>query len=246
MESADDLTDVPERVPWYSGVWVARAAIVGLMLLLAGAAFAVGSAMSSDGDGAGSGGQAAVVCQPGEPGCIYGEPIHEHADFALVINGEPWDFGQEKYISHDESHQLDANVHIHDPRHTVVHVHREHVSWDAFFRTLDFELNDTTLIGVEVPSLQLDTGQMLVDGEGGTFKFYVNGVRVAGIADLEIRSLQRVLISFGPESEDEAKAQLNLVTDEACIPAGRCPERGSGAGEHGEPCSGVGACTESR
>lgn len=241
METEGEL-DPEEREAWYRRVWFLRAAMVALVALVAGAAFAAGNARGGDG-ASGSTSHQTVICTPGEPGCIYGEAIHEHADFALVINGERWDFGQEKYISYNEGNQLDANVHIHDPRHTVVHVHREHVTWDAFFRTIGFELNDPTLIGADTASLELDTGATVVDGDGGTFKFYVNGVRVIGVADLEIRSLQQVLISFGPESEEEAKAQLTLLTDEACIPAGLCPERGSGAGEHGEPCSGSGACS---
>jgi hypothetical protein len=242
MESEGDLAYLGGRVPWYRRIWALRAAVLAFVVLVAVAAFAVGSAVTGDDEGGGSD-HATVACKPGEPGCIYGEAIHEHADFALVINGEQWAFDDEKYISYDEGHQVDANVHIHDPRHTVVHVHRENVTWDAFFRTIGFELNDTTLVGVDAPSLKLDTGETLVEDGGGTFKFYVNGVRVTGIADLEIRSLQQVLISFGPETEEQARAQLDLVSDEACIPAGLCPERGSGAGEHGEPCSGVGTCT---
>lgn len=241
----DDESEVEsERPAWYQRVGVLRAAVVGVLALMGAAGFALGNALAGDGEDVSSG-HGTVICTPGEPGCIYGEAIHEHADFALVIGGERWDFGQERYISYD-GEELSAHVHIHDPRHTVVHVHREHVTWDAFFRTIGFELRDPTLVGVEAPSLKLDTGQTLVEGEGGTFKFYLNGVRVVGVAGIEIRSLQQLLVSFGPETEEQAGAQLSLVTDEACIPAGLCPERGSGAGEHGEPCSGVGACTASR
>lgn len=184
-------------------------------------------------------------CPAGTPGCDLNETIHEHADFALVIHGERYDFGQKQFISYDGD-ERSPNVHIHDPRHTVVHVHREHVTWNAFFRTVGFELNDSTLVAVDKASLKLPDGTTLTDGQGGTFKFYMNGIRVAGIADLDIRSMQRVLISFGAESDEQVVGQLALVTDEACIPAGLCPERGNGAGEHGEPCSGQGACVRPR
>ena len=221
-----------------------RVAAVALIALVGGSMFLLGRAQSDD-DGGGTQSHGSSFCAPGTPGCTFQETIHEHADFAVVINGARFDFGQDKYISR-ENDELDASVHIHDPRHTVVHVHSENVTWDAFFRTLGWELSDPTLVGVEKTSLKLDDGRVLTDGQGGTFKIFINDVRVIGIADLDIRAMQRVLISFGPETEEQATAQLSLVTDEACIPAGLCPDRGSGAGEHGEPCSGKGACTGAR
>jgi hypothetical protein len=242
------MTGIDAEVPVAAGSgrsgyvhWGVRAAALGLVIALGVSMFLVGRAQSDDETAA----RGAGFCTPGTPGCNFQETIHEHADFALVINGTRFDFGQEKYISRDGD-ELDPRVHIHDPRHTVVHVHQEHVTWDAFFRTLGFELADPSMVGVERASLKLDDGTVLTDGQGGTFKFYINGVRVIGVGDLDIRWLQRVLISFGPENEDEVKAQLSLVTDEACIPGGLCPDRGSGAGEHGEPCSGVGTCSGAR
>lgn len=222
--------------------WIVRGAVLALMGTIGASMFLIGQAQSDEDPTESHGGS---FCAPGTAGCNFQETIHEHADFALVIRGERFDFGQDRYISRDGD-ELDSRVHIHDPRHTVIHVHQEHVTWDAFFRTLGMELQDTSMVGVEKTSLKLDDGTVLTDGEGGTFKFYVNGVRVIGIGDIDIRWLQRVLISFGPESEEEAQTQLSLVTDEACIPGGLCPDRGSGAGEHGEPCSGVGVCTGAR
>ena len=214
--------------------------LVALVLLFGGALF-VGRAI---------GGRSATlpppaICQVGTPGCELAQPIHEHADFALVIQGEQFDFRQKQFLSYD-GNERDPDVHVHDPRHTVVHVHRENVTWDRFLRSLGFKLRDPTLPGWETTELTLPDGRRLTEGEGNTFKFWVNDVRVIGIADLDIRSLQRVLISFGDEGESEAHAQFSLVTDQACIPAGLCPERGSGAGEHGEPCSGQGACVGAR
>jgi hypothetical protein len=66
----------------------------------------------------------------------------------------------------------------------------------------------------------------------------MNGVPVDGIAQVNIAGLSRLLISYGPESLAEVlRTQWPQVTDQACIPAGLCLDRGSGAGEHGEPCS---------
>ena len=92
---------------------------------------------------------------------------------------------------------------------------------------------------------QIVVGSVLAVTATETFKFYVNGVKVDGIAGLNIAALSRVLISYGPESEDEVLRQFAAVTDEACIPQGICVSRGNGNGEHGEPepCSGGTTCT---
>ncbi len=175
-------------------------------------------------------------CQVGEPGCELRQKIHEHADFLLIIRGQKFDFGQPQFISTADN-EKSPNVHIHDPRHTVVHVHREQTTWDEFFRSLGFGLSDiTTGAKPGTACLTMPGGQKLCESATETFKFWVNAVRVDGIADLDIHGLERVLVSFGSESEQQVHDnQLPQVTDEACIPSGLCESRGSGAGEHGEP-----------
>ncbi len=173
------------------------------------------------------------------------QPIHEHADWALVIRGQRFDFSDPAFVS-TEDHTLSPNVHVHKPRFTVVHVHREGTTWDEFLRSLGFELTDPTMLAKpEQTALKLPGGEVLRVTATETFKFYVNGVKVDGIAGLNIAALSRVLISYGPESEDEVLRQFAAVTDEACIPQGICVSRGNGNGEHGEPepCSGGTTCT---
>ena len=177
------------------------------------------------------------ICPPVTPGCELRQKIHEHADFALFIRGKQFDFGKPEFIS-GEGKEKSENVHIHDPRHTVVHVHREQTTWDEFFRSLGFELTDPT-IGVlpEKTCLLMPSKEKLCTTTTETFKFYMNGVRVDGVADLDIAGLSRMLISYGSESEEEVLRQVAQVTDQACIPAGVCHVRGDGSGEHGEPCA---------
>ncbi|MCC7364454.1 MAG: hypothetical protein IT303_08775 [Dehalococcoidia bacterium] len=221
----------PSPVRWVTTLVVALIGVVGV-----GAGLAVGLAAGDDDGGD-------TVAPTGQAGSSLvdasslRQPIHEHADFALVIRGQLFDFGQPQFLSTEER-ELNPNVHIHDPRHTVIHVHREGTTWDEFFRSLGFELNDVSLLGeAGNDSLALPSGEVLKATGGETLKFIVNGVPVDGIAGMNIGALDRVLISFGPESrEDVIATQWPLVTDQACIPQGLCSERGSGAGEHGEPC----------
>jgi hypothetical protein len=183
----------------------------------------------------GNSGSAAGFCPPGTPGCELRQPIHEHADFAVFIRGERLDFSNDRYISTEER-ELSENIHIHNPRHTVVHIHREQTTWDEFFRSLGFELNDPSLptITPETTCLKMPDGTRYCASATETFKFYVNGVKVDGIANHNISDLDRVLLSFGSETEEEVLRQFDEVTDEACIPSARCRERGD---PDYEPCS---------
>lgn len=179
-----------------------------------------------------------TTCEAGTPGCELRAVVHDHADFALFIDGEQFDFSRREFIS-TADRELSPSAHIHDYRYTVVHVHYSNTTWDEFFRSLGFELRDPTMVGVtpETTSLKLPDGTVLKAENGKTFKFYLNGVRVDGVAFMYISDLDRMLISYGDETHEEVEQQqLPIVSDEACIPSERCHER-IPADEPPEPCS---------
>jgi hypothetical protein len=205
-------------------------------IVLGAAIIAAGIIIARDDDGA----EASGLGVQGPSADTLRQRIHEHADFALYIRGERFDFGKPEFIA-TEDDEKGPNAHIHDPRHTVIHVHRESTTWDEFFLSLGFELKDMTMFaepGQE--SLELPSGEVLQSNGTETLKFIVNGVRVDGIAGQNIGGLTRTLISYGDETDEELMAQYLTVSDEACIPSGVCIERGDGSGEHGEPCSTAG------
>jgi hypothetical protein len=158
---------------------------------------------------------------------------HEHADFAVFINGERVSFDEERYLSDEES-QLDPEVHLHAPRTDVVHKHRQNVTWSEFFATLGWELTDTCLSDAD--------GNEYCEGEGNDLRFFVNDVEVDILANQLIYELTRVLISYGPAAADLSE-QIASVTDQACIPSEKCLER-IPPNEPDEPCSvtGAGVC----
>ena len=177
------------------------------------------------------------TCVIGEPGCENRPETHQHADFALVIRGQKFDFNNDAYISH-EGAEHSSTVHIHEPRLTVVHIHREHTTWDEFWRSIGFELSDPSFLGT--PSnkvcMKMPDGSKLCNTETETWKFYLNGVKVDGLANLDITDLDRALFSYGSESDVQVLAQVAAVTDEACIPSEICHERIPPGGEANEPC----------
>lgn len=163
------------------------------------------------------------------------QPVHWHADFAVVINGERFDFNKPEFIS-KEGQEGNAWVHIHEPRPTVVHVHREQTTWDEFMRSLGFSLTDA--------ALTLPDGRKFVTGDLSQLKFYVNGVRIDTLMFESISDLSQVLVTFGPESDAEIRrSQLPMITDQACIPSELCRDRIPDVPEP-EPCTKSGtACT---
>lgn len=215
---------LPGRI-WMPLVAILGAAILGLGLMVA---------LGVNGDTTIT--KIVKQCIPSEPGCETRPATHEHADFALWIRGKKFDFNQPQFIS-TETKELSDDVHIHAPRTTVVHVHRARTTWDEFFTSLGFQLNDSTLSATRgKASLKLPTGEVLTEGNGEKFTFYVNGVKVDGVARMNITDLDRVLISFGNQTDAQIADELAQVTDQACIPSEKCLDR-IPAGEPKEQCT---------
>jgi hypothetical protein len=223
--------------------WLTPKLLIPLTGVLGVAAIVLG-ALVALGSGGGTMPQLVLeTCRVGEdPGCQLREPVHEHADFALVIRGEQYDFSNRRYVSAGDTYQSPI-VHIHPERYTVVHVHLSKTTWDEFFDSIGFKLVDPTVTGVtrEQTCMTLPSGERLCNTATETWKFYVNGVKVDGLAFEYIYDLDRVLLSYGPESEAQVLEQVAQVTDQACILSLRCMDRVD-PNEPPEICQGGDSC----
>lgn len=138
---------------------------------------------------------------------------HGHADFKLYINGQEWNFSREKYMSEgaggDEENCTfgETLAHLHNMDGEVVHKHATGVTWGYFFSTLN--------ISFEPGCLLMDDGSGYCSGDGRRLRYFVNGLEVSGIRDYEIRDLDRVLITYGSESEVEIERQIASVTNKS-------------------------------
>lgn len=170
-----------------------------------------------------------VVSQP--------EPLfHEHADFALFLNGQRFDFAQDVYMSVQpcvvraeggipfayahEGESTDDFVHLHDMDGDVVHVHRAGITWHDFFDSLKMSFTDTSFVD--------DAGNTYEKNETHSFRFFVNGEEVQTLANREIRDLDRVTITYGRNDRDvnTIAAEIGAVTNKACQSSGACAHRG--------------------
>ena len=68
--------------------------------------------------------------------------------------------------------------------------------------------------------------------------FILNGVKVDAVAFQDITNIDRLLISFGSESDEELMQRWAEVKDEACILSRLCEERIPEGGLPPEACGG--------
>ncbi len=141
------------------------------------------------------------------------EPFHAHADFKLYINGEAFNFSQEKYME-----KLEA-VHIHDMNGEMIHVHERGAELGDFFGSIGISFNSSCFA--------LDDGTAYCNQGDKALRMYVNGKPNNEYGKYQIHDLDRILITYGSESEDAIAQQMASVSDTACIFSEKCPERGS-------------------
>lgn len=168
---------------------------------------------------------------------IPAEDFHEHADFALFIDGEKFNFARNEFMSNkpctfDEARgfidvayahggDLEDKVHLHDLDGDVVHMHQPGVTYHDFFESLKMGFEDSFFIDHE--------GNEYKNNETHEFRFFVNNQEQPSIMNQEIRDLDRTLITYGPRDRSQASidAELAQVSSRACIQSGSCLHRGT-------------------
>lgn len=148
--------------------------------------------------------------------------FHIHADFAVFVNGERFDFSQLKYMS-EEPCTLDEKaknsgkdipltdvLHLHDGDGSVIHAHAPHLTYADFFSTLKMKLTKDAFTD--------DSGK----AEAGPITFILNGEKVDDLSKMEISDLDQVLISVGALSPQELAREKSELTSRACVYSGSC------------------------
>ncbi|MDO8634283.1 MAG: hypothetical protein Q7K34_03240 [archaeon] len=148
--------------------------------------------------------------------------FHEHADFKVILDGKEIDFALPKYMTTEEQ-ILSSFVHLHDGDGKVLHTHAKGVTLGVFFESLGMKFSKECFV--------LDRGEQFCNGNGKTLKLFVNGKLNQEFENYEPQDLDRILVTFGDETEDEIEQQINSVSDNACIQSLKCPERGTPANE---------------
>lgn len=198
---------------------LSRPALTGLAVVLAVGCAVLGYLVATGKFGDSTKYLSISSCTIGSPGCVSRGPADIHADFAVFIDGTQVDFNQPQYVA-----KPDADVGF-DAGGKTVGAHKQLTTWDSFFRSIGVQLADSTVPGgsIDKTCLTLPGSPKYCQDAKDTFKFYVNGVKVDGIDNTNIYDMDRVLISYGPETPEQVVSeQLPKLTSQACQLSNRC------------------------
>lgn len=123
---------------------------------------------------------------------------HNHADVKVYINGKAIDFSQQKY-------QLTARfIHFEEGIGDVIHLHATGLTIGHLLKSLNIDF-DNRCIGFE--------DKTYCNEENKKLRFYVNEKENNEFDNYVIKDLDKVLVSYGAESESEIQKQLDSVTN---------------------------------
>lgn len=126
---------------------------------------------------------------------------HDHADFIVYINGEPIDFSQDNF-------QLRSNyIHLEGNDGDVTHIHATNAKLGFFLQTVGMRLTSTSITST--------AGQLYENGAGRELKVYANGDRIDDPANYVLQGLDKILVAYGSENDEEIKNLLETIPDKA-------------------------------
>jgi len=140
---------------------------------------------------------AAILKAPKPTSQSVGEKVHEHADFALFINGT-----KTLLQSRPEFFEKDPDIHSHKDTEEVIHKHKTGVT-----------------LGQLIDSWKTNLPNKV--------EWYLNGSKQNDdFRKYEFKDLDRIALSFSDLDFSPTAKQISEVTDRACIYSEKCPERG--------------------
>lgn len=124
---------------------------------------------------------------------------HEHAAFKLFINNEePIDFSQPSY---QVRHRL---IHFEDNNAVIIHRHATGVDMGFLFESIGMKFDDRCIT--------LPNGTSYCNDGDNTLKMFVNNVRNNMYDKYVLNDKDRILITYGSETQEEIQDQLNTLS----------------------------------
>ncbi len=157
--------------------------------------------------------------------------VHNHADIKIVLNNEPYNLNQTKYMS-PKNNAKSPFMHLHEDDGDILHQHISDGSLGLFFESISMNLSSECFI--------LDNKTAYCNNEESQVRMYVNGRENKLFERYIFKDLDRILITFTKPDIASIQEQISKVTDKACIQSGKCPERGMPGNESG--CTTEGGC----
>jgi hypothetical protein len=124
---------------------------------------------------------------------------HIHSAFRLFIHNQTTDFSQPKY---QVKSQL---VHFENGDGDTIHTHATRVHIGYLLKSLGITFTSECLT--------MDNGEKYCNDGTNTLKFYVNGVRNSMYDKYEMKDNDKILLSYGSQTQEQIDAQLKAVDD---------------------------------
>jgi len=137
---------------------------------------------------------------------------HIHADWKIYIDGKALDFSDKSHMERMRNNMpVSSFIHVDSgapaPEKTgdVIHMHATGIPLWIFFKSIgmDFDKNCITL----------ENKEKFCNDSNKKLQFFVNGKESNEFENYVFNDLDKILISYGDESEDEVKNQLAEITD---------------------------------
>jgi hypothetical protein len=124
---------------------------------------------------------------------------HEHAAFAIKINGKQIDFSQSKY-------QVQSRlIHVEGGDGTTLHRHATGVPFAEFLKSVN--------MNIENGCFTLDDGKQYCNNEDNKLRFFINGNKTESINNYVINPNDRILVIYGNENADQINQELAALRE---------------------------------
>ena len=124
---------------------------------------------------------------------------HEHAAFAIKINGKQIDFSQPKY-------QVQSRlIHVEGGDGTTLHRHATGVPFAEFIKSVNMNIEDGCFT--------LDDGKQYCNNENNKLRFFINGNETESINNYVINPNDRILVIYGNENADQINQELAALRE---------------------------------
>ena len=156
-------------------------------------------------------GQLECTMVPGAKIGILGSQ-HIHADWKIYIDGKALDFSDKSHMERMRNNMpVSSFIHVDSgapaPEKTgdVIHMHATGVPLWILFKSIGMEFNEECIT--------LESKEKFCNEGNKKLKFFVNGKESNEFENYVFNDLDKILISYGDENQEEIKNQLAEITD---------------------------------
>lgn len=124
---------------------------------------------------------------------------HEHAVFAVILDGQQIDFSQSKY---QVGSTRNSYIHMEGGDGTTLHRHSTNVPVGEFLKSVKMDISNNCFVR--------DDGQQFCNDGAKQLRSFVNGTEQA-IMDYVLKPNDRILVIYGDETQDELAAEFDKL-----------------------------------